>query len=71
MKKRATEFAINAGFDITDIDSPHSPKGWYSSRYDPDFKIFNKFKDLIVEDCILMLEKEGHTDAANILRKNT
>ena len=68
MKKNATEFAIAAGFDITDIDSPHSSRGWYSSRYDPDFKTFIKFKELVVEDCIRILKENGYDEASNILK---
>lgn len=70
MKKTSVQFAIDAGFKITEIDEPHSPSGWYSSRYDPEFKTFTKFKDLVVTDCIRLLEESGHHDAANILKGN-
>lgn len=70
MKKTATQFAVDAGFDVTEIDSPHSPQGWYSSTYDPEFKTFNKFRDLVINDCIRILEENGQHTAAKILRSN-
>ena len=55
MNERIKKLAKQAGFAMKIDDDPNSPPGWWGAGHDPTFE---KFAELIVEECLSLCEDE-------------